>query len=257
MFYFGKHVSEPKLSKRVGVKTESRSVEGTQWLWPGREVGTRASLQQVQNQGRSGPRKMQPADSGQRRGSGVRPQSSCGGGSPPWCPLSALPGPGPREHSVGWHSPDLLPCWAALACPRPRSSVRSAPRSVTGALTAQSQPSCASDRCVHHGLSSLPWLPSKCRSSRLGVCDSPCWISPEFVFFFPFNLINLCCIITPSQQEPLCHHDRFQAPQPLLLPTSLPVKVPKVKALWAVSINLMFCEILLLITRCLNFTSKC
>ena len=66
-------MSEPKLGKRVGVDTESRSVQGTQLLRPGREAGTRAGLERVQNQARSGPRALQPAASGQRRGSGVRP----------------------------------------------------------------------------------------------------------------------------------------------------------------------------------------
>lgn len=186
-----------------------------------------------------------------------------GGGSSPWCPLVSPARAGPmRTLSVAVAqpaSPSVLSCSRRVRGLVPWC----------GAFTAlwitlwPYNPSnlCVSDLCsIHHGrcpVSSLPRLPWKWRSSGLRVYESPCWVSPEFVFFFSFNLINLCCIITPSQQEPLFHRDMFQPPQPPLLPTSLPVKVPKFKALWAVSINLMFCKILLLITRCLNFTCKC
>ena len=238
-------------------------MEGTQWLCPVREVGTSASLEQVKNQLRSGPRKMQPADSGPRRGSRVRTQATLWRGlQPPGAPLSALPGQGAREHSVlPWHSLDLLPSWAALGASEASflgvehsllceaHSDRTIPVICVSVISAPSTTATA--------LSPLyPDFPENDVARDWGSTWA-CWVSPEFVFFFSFNLINLCCIITPSQQKPLFHRDRFQPPQPPLLPTSLPVKVTKFKALWAVSINLMFCKILLLITRYLNFTCKC
>lgn len=39
--------------------------------------------------------------------------------------------------------------------------------------------------------------------------------------FFPFNLINLCCIVTPSQQEPLFHQDGLYSASPAPAPPCL------------------------------------